>query len=264
MYNKTYVEYGELWHHGILGQKWGIRRFQNPDGTWTDRGKRMRRAEDASAAKEKASKEKAAAKAAKKKASADKAMQKKIQRIRNEKVKAEQDRIHKAKTGDLKTIQEMQRKGQLSNQELQEAINRLRLQNQLNDLAPKKKTGWDKLNDLRGKAETVANALNTGKRVIDSINSIRELAKSKEPTAVDLLQKKGKDLVNQDILDMADKLSSKDLQDMLRRTDNLNSLWKNERGSGSGKSGGKGGGKGGNKDNDYYDIIDRLEALENK
>jgi len=28
----------ELYHHGIKGQKWGIRRFQNPDGTYTDAG----------------------------------------------------------------------------------------------------------------------------------------------------------------------------------------------------------------------------------
>lgn len=32
--------YGELYHHGIKGQKWGVRRFQNPDGTLTDAGKR--------------------------------------------------------------------------------------------------------------------------------------------------------------------------------------------------------------------------------
>lgn len=29
----------ELYHHGIKGQKWGIRRFQNPDGTLTAAGR---------------------------------------------------------------------------------------------------------------------------------------------------------------------------------------------------------------------------------
>lgn len=30
----------ELYHHGIMGQKWGIRRFQNPDGTLTNAGRK--------------------------------------------------------------------------------------------------------------------------------------------------------------------------------------------------------------------------------
>lgn len=33
------VENDILEHHGILGQKWGVRRFQNPDGTRTNLGK---------------------------------------------------------------------------------------------------------------------------------------------------------------------------------------------------------------------------------
>lgn len=31
---------GELYHSGIKGMKWGVRRFQNPDGTLTSAGKK--------------------------------------------------------------------------------------------------------------------------------------------------------------------------------------------------------------------------------
>ena len=31
-----------LCHHGIKGQKWGMRRYQNSDGTWTELGKQRR------------------------------------------------------------------------------------------------------------------------------------------------------------------------------------------------------------------------------
>lgn len=36
----NYNRSSELYHHGILNQKWGIRRFQNKDGTLTEAGKK--------------------------------------------------------------------------------------------------------------------------------------------------------------------------------------------------------------------------------
>lgn len=42
MYNENdYLEVHKnyLMHHGIKGQRWGIRRYQNPDGTLTEEGK---------------------------------------------------------------------------------------------------------------------------------------------------------------------------------------------------------------------------------
>lgn len=38
MNNFTYTN--ELYHHGIKGQEWGVRRFQNSDGTLTEEGLR--------------------------------------------------------------------------------------------------------------------------------------------------------------------------------------------------------------------------------
>ena len=43
--NNDYRSY--LAHHGIKGQKWGVRRFQNPDGSLTSAGKKRKEKNDA-------------------------------------------------------------------------------------------------------------------------------------------------------------------------------------------------------------------------
>lgn len=39
MWKYNYMQPGELYHHGILGMKWGVRRFQNKNGSLTPAGK---------------------------------------------------------------------------------------------------------------------------------------------------------------------------------------------------------------------------------
>lgn len=41
--SKYWTDGTELYHWGIKGQKWGIRRYQNPDGTLTEEGKKRYR-----------------------------------------------------------------------------------------------------------------------------------------------------------------------------------------------------------------------------
>ena len=41
-----YMNTNELVHHGILGQKWGVRRYQNKDGSYTNAGKKRYSSKD--------------------------------------------------------------------------------------------------------------------------------------------------------------------------------------------------------------------------
>ena len=40
MDNLDKITYDEIKHHGIKGQKWGVRRYQNEDGSLTEKGKK--------------------------------------------------------------------------------------------------------------------------------------------------------------------------------------------------------------------------------
>ena len=46
------LQANELMHFGIKGMKWGIRRYQNKDGTYTNAGKKRRGSEDYENARE--------------------------------------------------------------------------------------------------------------------------------------------------------------------------------------------------------------------
>lgn len=123
-YSDVDVNDNELAHHGIKGMKWGIRKYQNSDGSLTAAGRKryakLKQREGKAKLKAKRKAAKAAVKAAKK---AEK--------------KAEKD-AEKAKEAELKAIATMKKKGagQLTDAELATAIKRLETEKRYRDLNP--------------------------------------------------------------------------------------------------------------------------------
>ena len=140
-----------LSHHGILGMKWGIRRFQNPDGSLTDEGRKHRGTSDQSNSPRHVDSQ------ARKKA---KQQAKNLEAAR--KAKAAKAEYEHAKEKALKsgTATEVSKfKGDLTSQQLNDAINRINNENRLAELvakeAPKIKTGKDRINEIIGVFDTV-------------------------------------------------------------------------------------------------------------
>ena len=96
---------GELMHWGVKGQRWGVRRYQNPDGSLTSLGKKRRGQSSDKPSKTK--EEKQAAKQAKKQAALEAARKKtaeKLEKTRSAIERARAKRILKQEKNELKKL----------------------------------------------------------------------------------------------------------------------------------------------------------------
>ena len=174
------MENPELKHWGVKGMKWGIRRYQNKDGSLTRAGKK-RQADNLEKARQ-----------------AKKAKQDEIR-------EREEKRSKLLKSTDASEL--YKNRDLLSTEEINERLNRLNAEQRLSQLSNQtKSTGMDKVNK----------ALAVGRK----INEVYEFTNTPVMKALKKqlgLEKTEKRLGLDKVYEMRDKLSDKQLQDALKR-----------------------------------------------
>lgn len=131
-----------LSHHGILGMKWGVRRFQRKDGSLTDAGKK-RRQSDSEETKEET---------------------------------VEERRARVLKSSNASEI--YRNKDVLTTSEIKERIDRINTENTLAKMAKDTETtGMNHINDkMKKSADTIGNATNLFKKVDEAYSSVANSA----------------------------------------------------------------------------------------
>lgn len=153
-----------LAHHGVLGQRWGVRRYQNKDGSLTAAGK------------------------------------KRADKLKSEYTKITGKQLRRSPTKRSSSNRELVKTKKLSemtNEEIQKKIDRIRLENTLKSLTPKQTTRGERfVNAVKESAISIAKDKGT-KLVGDYLDKkLRDALGMNEKSTSKSLQEKAQDYEN--------------------------------------------------------------------